>query len=141
MKKHLLFLTVSLLSGFQTTSHIDQINPESLDVVTLRENVLMFDETLLEKGRKFRLLSFKNEIRGVNLGTRSTMTGGVANINAMPIFIPIQSNDPIIVEIDKQGCTTGKSIVKDGLFQDLRITDFQYDKESWFLKPYKICFE
>ena len=141
MNRYLIILNVALLSGCQTTSHIDQIKSESLDVVTISENALMFDETLLEKGRKFRLLSFKDGIRGVNLGTRSSMTGGVANINAMPIFIPIQSDNPIIVEIDKDGCTTGKSIVKDGLFQDLRITDFKYSKEDWFLKPYKVCFK
>jgi len=58
-----IFVVTTLIGGCVTTTSIALLEDEKIEVLEIREDVILFNRQFIAKGTKFRVRSFKNGVR------------------------------------------------------------------------------
>jgi|AntAceMinimDraft_13_1070369.scaffolds.fasta_scaffold70134_1 hypothetical protein len=134
-----IFVVTTLIGGCVTTTSIALLEDEKIEVLEIREDVILFNRQFIAKGTKFRVRSFKNGVRAVSLSIANHAGGGVLVVGGLPVFVPVSNTDELLVEIDTANCVTGKRVFVT-MFRVWAIGDTPSVTPE-VLKPNTVCFD
>ena len=135
-----IFVVTTLIGGCVTTTSIALLEDEKIEVLEIREDVILFNRQFIAKGTKFRVRSFKNGVRAVSLSIANHAGGGVLVVGGLPVFVPVSNTDELLVEIDTANCVTGKRVGFDSMLRVWSIGD-EPSVTPEVLKPTAVCFD